>query len=78
MVYVTRNPKDAIVSFFYHHKLMKRQGFIGTVDEFAEYFMENEAIYTPFFPHVLDAWSKRDHPNMHFIFYEDMKKVTFF
>jgi hypothetical protein len=32
-------------------------------------------VYAPFFPHILDAWSKRHHPNMHFMFYEDMKKV---
>jgi len=31
-------------------------------------------IYCPFFPHVLDAWSKRHHPNMLFIFYEDLKR----
>ena len=31
-------------------------------------------IYVPFFPHVLDAWNKRHHPNMYFIFYEDLKK----
>ena len=24
---------------------------------------------------MLDAWSKRHHPNMHFMFFEDMKKV---
>ena len=30
----------------------------------------------PFFPHVLEAWNKRHHPNLHFMFYEDMKKVT--
>ncbi len=24
---------------------------------------------------MLDAWSKRNHPNMHFMFFEDMKKV---
>lgn len=28
----------------------------------------------PFFPLVLDASDKRHHPNMHFIFYEDLKK----
>ena len=32
-------------------------------------------VYSPFFPHILDAWSKRHHPNMHFMFYEDMKRV---
>lgn len=41
---MTRNPKDVIVSFYFHHKLMKGQGLSDetTVDEFAEYFMNNE------------------------------------
>ncbi len=30
-------------------------------------------MYTPFFPHVLDAWNKRHLPNFHFVFYEDLK-----
>jgi len=30
-------------------------------------------MYTPFFPHVLEAWKRRHLPNMHFIFYEDLK-----
>ena len=30
---------------------------------------------SPFFPHLLDAWNKRHHPNMHFVFYEDLKRV---
>ena len=30
----------------------------------------------PFIPHMLEAWSQRHHPNLHFIFYEDLKKVT--
>ena len=34
-----------------------------------------EVLYSPFFPHLLDALSKRNHPNMHFMFFEDMKKV---
>ena len=36
----------------------------------------NAVVYSPLFPHILDAWSKRHHPNMHFMFYEDMKKVN--
>ena len=31
-------------------------------------------IFCPYFPHILDAWAKRTHPNLLFIFYEDMKK----
>lgn len=31
--------------------------------------------WTPYFPTVLEAWAKRDHPNLLYLFYEDMKKV---
>ncbi|KAI9563465.1 hypothetical protein GHT06_010928 [Daphnia sinensis] len=74
VVYVARNPKDVIVSYYFHHKLIKSHGYTGTLEELAEYFMNDEVLYSPFFPHVLDAWSKRNHPNMHFMFYEDMKR----
>ena len=75
MVYVARNPKDVIVSFYYHHKLIKAHDYKGDLDTFAEYFINDEVDYSPFFPHILDAWQKRNHPNLHFVFYEDMKKV---
>lgn len=42
VVYVARNPKDAIVSFFYHHNVFENnQNYSGSVDEFAEYFMKD-------------------------------------
>ena len=31
-------------------------------------------IGTPFFPHLEEAWEQRHHPNLLFIFYEDMKR----
>ena len=40
-----------------------------------EIFLFSPVFYAPYFPHVLDAWSKRHHPNMLFLFYEDRKKV---
>ena len=44
VVYVARNPKDTIVSFYHHHKLIKGHGFRGTVEQFAQYFMDDEGI----------------------------------
>ena len=32
-------------------------------------------MFLPYFPHVLEAWNQRNHPNMLFLFYEDLKKV---
>ena len=42
VVYVARNPKDVIVSYYFHHKLIKVHGYTGTLDEFAEFFMNDE------------------------------------
>ena len=41
-VYVARNPKDVIVSYYHHHKLVKLHDFTGTLDEFAQYFMDDK------------------------------------
>ncbi len=41
---MARNPKDVIVSYYFHHKLIKLHGFTGTMDEFAEFFMDDEGI----------------------------------
>lgn len=39
---MARNPKDVMVSYFYHHKLMKFHDFAGDVESFAQYFMDDE------------------------------------
>nr|CAH0104486.1 unnamed protein product [Daphnia galeata] len=74
VIYVARNPKDAIVSFFYFHKLVKMCHYTGEMDDFVDYFINNKLLWTPYFPTVLEAWAKRDHPNLLYLFYEDMKK----
>merc|ERR1740128_321186 len=74
VVYVARNPKDVIVSYFHHHRLFTFQNYTSDIDKFAEYFMNDELYYSPFFGHILEGWAKRDHPNVLFLFYEDMKR----
>ena len=32
-------------------------------------------LFSPYFAHVLEGWSHRNHPNMLFLFYEELKKV---
>ncbi|KAF0289621.1 Sulfotransferase 1A4 [Amphibalanus amphitrite] len=57
VVYVARNPKDALVSYYHHHKLFLTYGFDGTFEEFFD----------------LQAWEKRLHPNLLFVFFEEME-----
>jgi hypothetical protein len=42
-------------------------------ENYKQYF--SAVVWTPYFPTVLDAWANKNHPNMLFLFYEDMKKV---
>jgi len=74
VIYVARNPKDVVVSWYYHHKLTKYLGFNGNLDEFIDFFIKDEVMYSPYWPHVLEAWKFRHHPNMLFVFYEDLKE----
>ena len=74
VIYVARNPKDQMVSYYHHHRLIKSHGFVGDLPTFASRMMKNQLMVNPFFPHLEEAWQQRNHPNMLFIFYEDMKR----
>jgi len=56
IIYVTRNPRDACVSFYNQWKFF--QGFVGSFDDFADAFVNDVAgTWCPFFPHVLEYWN---------------------
>ena len=73
VVYMARNPKDCMVSYYHHHKLITGHGYVGDLPNFARRFMRNELMYGSIFPHAKEAWALKDNPNMLFVFYEDMK-----
>ncbi|XP_069944425.1 sulfotransferase 1A1 [Cherax quadricarinatus] len=73
VIYVARSPKDVVVSYYYFFRVMKLFTYTGTFESFVKHFMNNDLIYTPYWPHVKQAWQRRDHPNMYFVFYEEMK-----
>nr|CAD7430702.1 unnamed protein product [Timema monikensis] len=72
IIYVSRNPKDAAVSYYHHHRLWN--GYVGSFEEFMEAFLDDALVYSPFWDHVLDYWEKRNEPNVLFNSYEGMKK----
>ena len=41
LVFVVRNPKDTVVSFLHHHRIWKNHGYVGTQDEFVDYFVND-------------------------------------
>lgn len=74
VVYVARNPKDVAVSCFYQNSYLKFLGFEGTFEDYWHLFQRDRVLWAPFWSHVEEGWRLRNHPNLHFIFYEDMKK----
>ncbi|KAL9989308.1 hypothetical protein ACROYT_G003843 [Oculina patagonica] len=73
-IYPMRNPKDAFVSYFDHHRNMPHFKEIPTWDEAFERFMKGETVGGVWFDHVLSWWKHKDDPNILFLKYEDRIK----
>ncbi|XP_054263693.1 luciferin sulfotransferase-like [Macrosteles quadrilineatus] len=73
IIYVTRNPKDVAISYFYH--FMAWNNYKGTMDHFLKAFVEDKVVYSPYYDHVL-TYKKlsEENDNILFITFEDMKK----
>ncbi|CAH2073440.1 unnamed protein product, partial [Iphiclides podalirius] len=74
VVYVARDPRDVAVSFYHHDKLLKSNKDNSDFKTYWNFFTRNLLIYTPHFSHIKKAWDVRDHPNMLFLFYEELSK----
>ena len=71
VIYVARNPQDTCVSFYYHEKAFGP--YNGDFQSFFKLFVNNQLYYTPYWTHLKEAFGVKEHPNLLFIFYEDMK-----
>jgi len=76
-VFVARNPKDCVVSF-YHHTVGYDQYYHFKAGKFSTYFqlfMKGKVDFGDYFRMVPDWWKKsKTHSNIYFILFEDMKK----
>uniref|UniRef100_A0A646QEP3 Sulfotransferase 4A1 n=1 Tax=Hemiscolopendra marginata TaxID=943146 RepID=A0A646QEP3_9MYRI len=74
IIYVIRNPKDVLVSFFYFYRMLHSRSFIGEFDAFVKYFMEDKLLCTPYWKHVLSFWNRRHQHNILIIQYENLHR----
>ncbi|XP_003746503.1 sulfotransferase 1C2 [Galendromus occidentalis] len=75
-IYAIRNPKDCVVSFFYHTSQVYPgyQFADGTFAEFFDLFMKGQTDFGDYFDHVCSWLRQRGRENIHFIYFEDVKK----
>ncbi|XP_051235651.1 sulfotransferase family 5A, member 1 [Dicentrarchus labrax] len=73
VIYVSRNPKDVVVSFYHFHKMANFLPEAGTFSEFFNRFLEGTLSYGSWFDHVKD-WTSHTATmnNLLHITYEEM------
>ncbi|XP_045491459.1 sulfotransferase 1C4-like [Colias croceus] len=74
VVYVARDPRDAAVSFYHLSRTYVIQGAPKDFKTYWNYFIKGLHHYSPVFEHVKEAWNLRHHPNLLFLFYEELSK----
>ncbi|XP_033124061.1 sulfotransferase 1C2A-like [Anneissia japonica] len=74
IIFVSRNPKDTAVSFFYFHKTVKRLPTYDSWNEFLEDFCAGNLVRGDWFDMNSYWWSQRNHKNVLFVKYEDMHR----
>ncbi|KAM0725184.1 Sulfotransferase 1C4 [Formica fusca] len=74
IIYVARNPRDVVVSWYYFQKDIKQIQYQGIFEQLCINFMNDHTMWSPYWEHVKTAWAIRHKPNILFLFYEDLIK----
>ncbi|KAM4854274.1 sulfotransferase 1B1 [Thomomys bottae] len=74
IVYMARNAKDVVVSYYHFDLMNSLQPYPGTWEEYLQKFMTGNVAYGSWFNHVKSWWKKKEEHPILFLFYEDMKK----
>ncbi|KAL0984980.1 hypothetical protein UPYG_G00151380 [Umbra pygmaea] len=74
VIYVTRNPKDVMVSSFYFHKMASFLDDPGTFDEFLDKFLSGQVLFGKWTDHVKSWYSSDLGDRILYITYEEMVK----
>ncbi|XP_053551000.1 sulfotransferase 1C2-like [Bombina bombina] len=72
VVYVARNAKDCMVSYFHFQRMNKGLPDPGTWDEYFSAFLSGDVPWGSWFDHVIGWWKVKDKHQILFVFYEDM------
>ncbi|UYV68937.1 hypothetical protein LAZ67_6001702 [Cordylochernes scorpioides] len=73
-IYVVRNPKDVLVSYYYFCNFMVETQL--TFNQFFDRFIDGNIFWGDYFEHVKEWYKHRDEPNVLMISYEEMKTDT--
>ncbi|XP_049615530.1 sulfotransferase 1C1 [Syngnathus scovelli] len=73
-IYIARNAKDNMVSYYYFDHMNKTQPEPGPWEGYIHKFMRGELSWGSWYDHVKGYWEAREKKNILYLFYEDMKE----
>ncbi|XP_045911509.1 cytosolic sulfotransferase 3-like [Micropterus dolomieu] len=77
MIYVARNAKDNMVSYFHFERMNMVQPEPGDWNSYIHKFMEGKIVFGPWYDHVNGWWKKKQtYSKIHYMFYEDLTEDT--
>ncbi|XP_032376195.1 cytosolic sulfotransferase 1 [Etheostoma spectabile] len=77
IVYVARNAKDTVVSYFHLERMTTLHPEPGDWSNYLQRFIEGKMVFGSWFDHVNGWWEKKQtYSNIHYMFYEDLIEDT--
>uniref|UniRef100_A0A3Q3XA81 Sulfotransferase n=1 Tax=Mola mola TaxID=94237 RepID=A0A3Q3XA81_MOLML len=77
MIYVARNAKDNMVSYFHMDRMTLFHPDPGDWSSYFKRFLEGNILFGSWYDHVNSWWKKKQtHDKIHYMFYEDMIEDT--
>uniref|UniRef100_A0A3P9I5E6 Sulfotransferase n=2 Tax=Oryzias latipes TaxID=8090 RepID=A0A3P9I5E6_ORYLA len=77
IVYVARNAKDNMVSFFHFDRMNKGEPDPGEWSSFFQRFLDGKMLFGSWYDHVNNWWKKKEsYSNLHYMFFEDLVENT--
>uniref|UniRef100_A0A8C2NAQ4 Sulfotransferase n=1 Tax=Capra hircus TaxID=9925 RepID=A0A8C2NAQ4_CAPHI len=67
VIYMARNPKDLVVSYYQFHRSLRTMSYRGTFQEFCRRFMNDKLGYGSWFEHVQEFWEHHMDSNVLFL-----------
>ncbi|XP_046549124.1 sulfotransferase 1C2A-like [Haliotis rubra] len=74
LIYLARNPKDTVVSYYHFTKSLATINYFGDFNVFFDQFINDTISYSPWWKHVKEGWNLRHKDNVLFLTYEDLHK----
>uniref|UniRef100_A0A803J306 Sulfotransferase n=1 Tax=Xenopus tropicalis TaxID=8364 RepID=A0A803J306_XENTR len=74
VIYVARNPRDTVTSYYYFDHMVQIHPAPGNWEEYLHRFMKGDVGWGSWYDQVKGFWEQKDQHNILYLFFEDIKQ----